>query len=443
MFCLTKIMVLVIFGLISITSLRLVSQAQLKPLTYPELITALNTRLPNSVFKNKTQLLNFLISQIRQRKVDKALTTEREELLREAGATEELIGVIRQNIAVAATASRSPAAKTPVNPPKLVSGGVVNGKAIELIKPIYPAAAIAAGASGAVNVQVTIDENGDVIDAKAVSGHVLLQEVAVTAARATKFTPTLLSGARVKVTGMIVYNFIAPARPAASYANTLGMEFVLIPAGSFMMGAAPSETDREDDEIQRQVTISRSFYLGKFEVTQEQWEKVMGNNPSYFKNCPKCPVESVSWDEAQNFILKLNARGEGKYRLPTEAEWEYAARARTATKFGFGENENLLGEYGWFAGNSQNKTQPVGSKLPNPWGLYDMHGNVWEWVGDWKGDYRPEAATDPTGPPSGVDKIGRGGGWNFSPQYLRSANRSYYSPKFRYNYLGLRLVREL
>jgi TonB family protein len=436
-------LILVIFCFLAQVWNLPVSTAQTKPLTYPEIITALNTKLPNSVFRTKTQLLEFLVTQIKERKVDKPLTSDLEAILRQAGATNELIVVIKQNSAAPSTPTpTSTPIPTPMPTPKLIAGGVVNGKAINLVKPKYPAPALAVGATGLVNVQVIIDENGNVISAKAVSGHVLLQEVAVAAAKETKFNPTILEGEKVRVSGVIAYNFTItkPSNPQA--VNSVGIIFVLIQAGSFLQGSPKSEANRDEDELQYQVTITKQFYIGKYEVTQEQWEKVMGTNPSFFKNCPKCPVENVSWDDVQDFIKRLNQLGDGTYRLPTEAEWEYACRANTTTQFSFGDNESSIGQFAWLSENSQEKTHEVGTKQPNAWGLYDMHGNVWEWVQDWKGNYPGKAVTDPTGAPAGLDKIGRGGSWNFSGRYLRSANRFYYSPKNRYNYLGFRVVRE-
>ena len=164
------------------------------------------------------------------------------------------------------------------------------------------------------------------------------------------------------------------------HSPTTGMEFVLIPAGKFMMG---SDSGESNGKPVHEVRISKAFYLGKHEVTQGQWQKVMGNNPSIFKGDAILPVENVSWEDVQEFIHKLNAKeGDTKYRLPTEAEWEYAARARTATIYSFGNDERQLGEYAWYFPNSGNKTHPVGQKKPNAWGLHDMHGNVWEWVQD-------------------------------------------------------------
>jgi formylglycine-generating enzyme required for sulfatase activity len=240
----------------------------------------------------------------------------------------------------------------------------------------------------------------------------------------------------------------ASNKPAAktsttpAFKNSIGMEFVLIPSGTFMMGSPTSEKDRDDDETQHQVTISKSFYLGKYEVTQAEWEKVMGSNPSYFKGCPRCPVENVSWEDVQDFIRKLNTKGEGRYRLPTEAEWEYAARAGSTARYSYGDGEGSLGNYAWYSANSGSKTHEVGTKQPNEWGLYDMHGNVWEWCGDWYGAYSSSAQIDPTGATSGSYRVIRGGSWNYVAVNLRSANRYSNSPSFRSYNLGFRVVRE-
>lgn len=197
-----------------------------------------------------------------------------------------------------------------------------------------------------------------------------------------------------------------------TYTNSIGMEFVLIPAGSFQMGADPNFEDAADDQTPRhRVTLSQPFYLGKYEVTQEQWVAVMGTNPSRFKGRTN-PVEQVSFDDVQTFIRKLNAKeGGSRYRLPTEAEWEYAARAGATGKYGFGDDDDQLGLYAWYTGNSGDKTHPVGQLRANAWGLHDMHGNVWEWVQDWYDEsyYRHSPATDPRGPGSGSNRVFRGG----------------------------------
>jgi formylglycine-generating enzyme required for sulfatase activity len=207
---------------------------------------------------------------------------------------------------------------------------------------------------------------------------------------------------------------------------TTGARFVLIPAGTFTMGSPANEPGRLNDERQRR---SDAFYLQTTEVTQGQWRKVMGNNPSYFKNCgDDCPVEQVSWNDVQEFIRKLNSmEGTDKYRLPTEGEWEYAARAGTTTAFSFGDSESKLGDYGWYDGNSGRNTHPAGQKRPNPWGLYDVHGNVWEWAQDiYEG---------------GSVRVFRGGSWFNYAGRCRSARRNGYDPGNRFSDLGFRLAR--
>ena len=168
-----------------------------------------------------------------------------------------------------------------------------------------------------------------------------------------------------------------------TFINTIDMEFVLIQPGEFDMGSYANETGRYDDEVPvHHVAISEAFYLGKYEITQKQWHEVMGDNPSYFKG-DDLPVESVSWDDVQEFIKKLNKKEHThKYRLPSEAEWEYAARAGTTTQYFFANDDSKLGEYAWHSKNSGGKTHLVGKKEANPWGLYDIYGNVWEWVQD-------------------------------------------------------------
>lgn len=159
--------------------------------------------------------------------------------------------------------------------------------------------------------------------------------------------------------------------------------FISIKPGKFLMGSPVTEKDRFDDETQREVTISKEFEIADAPVTQAQWKEVMGSNPSYFKGDDH-PVECVSWEDAQKFIQKLNeSQSEYTYRLPTEEEWEYCARAGTTTAYFFGDDPKDLPKYAWFYENSENRTHPVKQKLPNPWGLYDVCGNVWEWCQDW------------------------------------------------------------
>jgi len=229
-----------------------------------------------------------------------------------------------------------------------------------------------------------------------------------------------------------------------TFTNSIGMEFVLIPAGSFMMGADKNFEEAADHETPRhKVTISKSFYLGKYEVTQEQWVAVMGSNPSNFKGRTN-PVEEVSWHDVQEFIHRLNQKeNTNVYRLPTEAEWEYACRAGTTTTYSFGDDADQLGQYAWYIDNSGDKTHPVGQKQPNAWGLYDMHGNVWEWVQDWYGKtyYSQSPAKDPQGPSSGESRLLRGGSWNFDASNARCANRVYLAPAFRVsNVVGVRVA---
>ncbi|MDR1920313.1 MAG: formylglycine-generating enzyme family protein [Candidatus Adiutrix sp.] len=237
----------------------------------------------------------------------------------------------------------------------------------------------------------------------------------------------------------------ASAALAEEKTNSIGMEFVLIPAGSFTMGADKNFEKADDDETPaHRVTISKPFYLGKYEVTQSQWAAVMGDNPSRFKGQSN-PVERVSWDDVQVFIKKLNQKeGGNKYRLPTEAEWEYAARAGTTSAYSFGDDAGELGRYAWYRDNSGDTTHPVGQKEPNGWGLYDMHGNVWEWVRDWhdKNYYAASPATDPRGPSSGSFRVNRGGAWfNYTyAGHCRSAYRYRSSPDSRHDGLGFRLT---
>jgi formylglycine-generating enzyme required for sulfatase activity len=191
-------------------------------------------------------------------------------------------------------------------------------------------------------------------------------------------------------------------------------EFFPIPAGTFSVEST-------------EVKIDHDFYLGKYPVTQQQFEAVMGDNPSHFKG-GSLPVETVSWDDAQTFIQKLNTHsGKKLYRLPTEAEWEYAFRAGSTSLYYFGDDESQLGEYAWYLGNSVQTTHPVGQKKPNGWGLYDMAGNVWEWTDSWYDSSRS-------------NRVLRGGSWFNTAVYCRSAYRFSFHPDYRLNYVGFRLV---
>ncbi|MEW6125430.1 MAG: bifunctional serine/threonine-protein kinase/formylglycine-generating enzyme family protein [Acidobacteriota bacterium] len=212
--------------------------------------------------------------------------------------------------------------------------------------------------------------------------------------------------------------------------------FVLIPAGEFMMGA---DASKDNERPVHPVKITKPFEMGKYQVTQELWQAVMGNNPSYFKGEANLPVESVSWEDVQVFIEKLNAKNDGYvYRLPTEAEWEYACRA--------GRSEHLtekLSEVAWYEDNSYEKTHPVGQKKPNDWGLYDMQGNVWEWCHDWYSDdyYRQSPTIDPIGKGEGSSRVIRGGAWGYGVSSLRPTSRGCIPPSIGPYDIGFRLVR--
>ena len=224
--------------------------------------------------------------------------------------------------------------------------------------------------------------------------------------------------------------------------NTIGMTLRLVKPGKFMMGSPGNEEDRHDDETQHEVVLTKPFYMGAYEVTQAQFEKIMGINPSNWKG-GKLPVETVSWNQATEFCQKLSAREPSlTYRLPTEAEWEYACRAGTKTRFYWGDDlyYSMIGQYAFYNVNSGSQTNEVGQKKPNAWGLFDMSGNVYEWCADWFGDYSTGRATDPRGASSGLFRVERGGSWLNDPQGCRSAFRDICSPYFRYRNLGFRVL---
>ena len=237
-----------------------------------------------------------------------------------------------------------------------------------------------------------------------------------------------------------LFQLLAPLHPAKAQApkeitNSIGMKLVLITKGTFMMGSPESEEGRKENETQHEVTISKDYYLGVTEVTQGQYERVMGTNPSYFQkrvirksDSSMYPVEGVSWEDAVEFCKKLSDLPEEKktgrvYRLPTEAEWEYACRAGSKTAFSFGESSKSLGDYAWFGENSNGQTYPVGEKKAGSWGLYDMHGNVWEWCSDRYGEYPKGEVSDPSGPKEGSSRVLRGGGFSLEAAVCRSAFR--------------------
>lgn len=237
--------------------------------------------------------------------------------------------------------------------------------------------------------------------------------------------------------------------PAYAYSNSIGMEFANIPAGCFQMGRDSNFEEGGDDELPQHKVCLNAYQMATTEVTQAQWVKIMGNNPSKFKGRTN-PVEKVSWQDAKRFVKRSNqAEGTSKYRLPSEAQWEYAARAGSTTAYSFGDDKGGLGQTAWYDGNSGDRTHPVGEKSANKWGLQDMHGNVWEWVEDcYHKNYRG-APSDGSVRTSGCEKnskgdayrVIRGGGWVSDAYDSRSARRFYDSPGDRFFSLGFRLVR--
>ena len=237
------------------------------------------------------------------------------------------------------------------------------------------------------------------------------------------------------------------------------MEFISIPAGSFTMGSPEKEEGRSDDEKQVPVTITQAFELGKTVVTQQQWTEVMGSTPWKDEDEDEdeepqgdnYPAVSISWDDATEFCAKLTAleHKSGKlpanqtYRLPTEAEWEYACRAGTTTAYSFGDKQSSLGEYAWYDDNSDSELHEVATKKPNPWGLFDMHGNVWEWCEDWHEDSL-SGGNDPKGPSTGSTRVIRDGDWSCSASSCRSASRrGSFNLSYRSSFSGFRIVRVL
>jgi formylglycine-generating enzyme required for sulfatase activity len=219
-----------------------------------------------------------------------------------------------------------------------------------------------------------------------------------------------------------------PQKESDIVLNSIGMKFVHIPAGEFMMGSPSDEKGRDNDEGPvHSIKISKGFWMGIYEVTQAQYQAIMGSNPSTYRG-DNLPVVFVSWNDATEFCKRLSDKENVTYRLPTEAEWEYACRAGTRTRFSFGDNDSSLEEYAWYFHNGCFSIHPVGQKKPNAFGLYDMHGNVWEWCQDWySSDYYTNSPNvDPQGPDRGSSRVLRGGSWFFFARYCRSANRNWF-----------------
>jgi formylglycine-generating enzyme required for sulfatase activity len=238
-----------------------------------------------------------------------------------------------------------------------------------------------------------------------------------------------------------------PKVPPKNFTNSMAMKFAWIPPGDFMMGSPKKEKERGLNETHHKVTLTKGFYMGVYTVTQEEWQAVMGKNQSFFKGEKNLPVDTVSWDDCQAFIKKLRDKDKKAYRLPTEAEWEYACRAGTKTPFHFGETistdqANYNGNFTYGDGKkgvNRKKTTPVGSFPANAWGLHDMHGNLWQWCQDWDGEYPQKDVVDPQGADNGKFPVLRGGSWFNGPRDCRSASRLSFDPGYRGQAYGLRV----
>ena len=245
------------------------------------------------------------------------------------------------------------------------------------------------------------------------------------------------------------------------WGTQMEMEMVWIEPGTFAMGTTQEQKRLlrrnelwldwfSNEQPVHQVTISRGFYLGKYEITQGQWKSVMSTSPwlgwEDMRVDDRNPAAYISWNDMQMFIQVLNkAAGDSLYRLPTEAEWEYACRAKTNSLWSFGDDRNQWGDYAWYDENARDVGEKyahqVGTKLPNPWGLYDMHGNVWEWCQDWYGPYSNGSKVDPFGPAAGIARVGRGGCFYDNARTARSAFRNRSEPDLRYGIIGARLLK--
>ena len=288
------------------------------------------------------------------------------------------------------------------------------------------------------NHQVEVRKDGYATDRKSVS---------ISEGQTASITGTLVSNA-VASSSSNTSGYSSGSSSMASGSNTISIpvkngisiDMVKVEAGTFMMGATSEMKDPYDNEKPlHQVTLTNDYYMGKYEVTQALWEVVMGSNPSYFKG-DNLPVEKMSWNDCQEFISKLNSMTGRKFRLPTEAEWEYAARGGKKSRSYQYSGSSNISDVAWYYGNSGSKTHPVGTKQANELGIYDMCGNVYEWCQDWYGSYSSSSQTNPTGSDSGANRVLRGGSWNVIAGYCRSSYRLYCTPFSRSHYLGLRLV---
>ena len=288
------------------------------------------------------------------------------------------------------------------------------------------------------NHQVEVRKDGYATDRKSVS---------ISEGQTASITGTLASNA-VASSSSNISGYSSGSSSMASGSNTISIsvkdgisiEMVKVEAGTFMMGATPEmEKPNSDEKPLHQVTLTNDYYMGKYEVPQALWEAVMGSNPSYFKG-DNLPVEKVSWNDCQEFISKLNSLTGRKFRLPTEAEWEYAARGGKKSRgYQYSGNSNIS-DVAWYDGNSGSKPHPVGTKQANELGIYDMSGNVYEWCLDWYGSYSSSSQTNPTDADSGSFRVFRGGGWGIYARGCRLSYRYIFTPDDRRSYLGLRLA---
>jgi formylglycine-generating enzyme required for sulfatase activity len=244
----------------------------------------------------------------------------------------------------------------------------------------------------------------------------------------------------VAVTG----HFAVPAQQQEQpkpFTSSMGMKFAWIPPGTFLMGSPKEEAGRDEKEVQHRVTLTKGFYLGVTTVTQEQWNALMTENPSRYKREKNLPVENVTWDECREFLKKMGDKDGQAYRLPTEAEWEYACRAGAKGLYCYGDDLKMLGRYAWYADNAEERPHSVAQKKLNRWGLHDMHGNVWEWCADWYGDYPRQGVADPQGPEKGTNRVLRGGSFYSPAVFVRSAIRGSFDPAKRGRNIGFRAVK--
>lgn len=256
----------------------------------------------------------------------------------------------------------------------------------------------------------------------------------------TRMAVKVMAAAVLALCSIPAYAGESPIGGASFTDPGTGMEFVFVKGGCYQMGDTFGGGDGDEKPV-HEVCVG-DYYIGKYEVTQGEWEKVMGSNPSHFKKGARYPVDQVSWNDAQEFLRKLNTPSGKGYRLPTEAEWEYAARSggKSERYAGFSDAPEL-DLHAWYDRNAGSSTHPVGEKKPNGLGLYDMTGNVYEWVQDWKGKYSAASRDNPQGPPSGSYRVLRGGSWNSILRLTRTAARNHHPPDARLYSYGFRVVR--